>query len=605
MAKFKTLIHNGPLFPEEYQVKGFMLANEKLSSLAEEMLWNYSAKRDTDYVKIERFNKNFYSCLKPELTKEQQKLNFPNDYKKLIDDMFSENQKLKEIKNNSKPKKVSKREFKLAENDLTLLKSLKSRQEKYDQLEAEKEVKKEKYGYAILDGQKEPLGAFMIEPPGIIMTRGDSSILGMWKYRTVPEDVIINYVDKDMSKAPKAPEGHRWKEIISDTNSFQTVMYFVQIGRPEFGINPRYKRIIFAATSSIKADNDQEKFEKARKLILNWDAIEKHIMKGLLSFKDPKRMEAATIASLIKTTGIRVGNAKNANDGFADTVGVSTFKIKNIKLLDNYKIKLSFIGKDSVPYENTIQLDQFTYNDLKKIIGDRNKNELVFTKATSADVSDFLKEFMPECSPKLFRSAYGCKLISEEIHKMEVEGKLNKSMTLTKKLAAYDNANLAVAKKLNHQRALPKNFDNQMQKLDEQIEESIKKEAEIKAKAEKELKETLAQAALAKKEWSGEKLKQALQRIKERKAKIVTKVEKSKEKIEKLKEKREFKDKTKNYALGTSKSAYSTPALAVAICKKFDIPIDKIYSKSLQNKFSWAMNAPESYYDNFPKEEYK
>lgn len=332
MAKFKTLIHNGPVFPEEYQVKGFKLNNENLSALAEEMLWNYAAKRDTDYVKIDRFNKNFYKCLKPELTANQQKLNFPEDYKKLIDDMFNENQKLKEIKAANKPKKVTKKELKLAESDPKLLKSLKDRQTKYDILESEKEAKKEKYGYAILDGHKEPLGAFMIEPPGIIMTRGDSSILGMWKYRTVPEDVIINYVDKDMSKAPKAPEGHHWKDIISDTDSFQTVMYFVQIGRPEFKINPRYKRIIFAATSSVKTDKDQEKFEKARKLILNWDKMEKHIEEGIKS-NNEKRKEAALIAWLIQNFGIRVGNEKSSNDGYdMNSVGASTLKIENIKL---------------------------------------------------------------------------------------------------------------------------------------------------------------------------------------------------------------------------------------------------------------------------------
>lgn len=270
-----------------------------------------------------------------------------------------------------------------------------------------------------------------------------------------------------------------------------------------------------------------------------------------------------------------------------------------------HTIELSFIGKDSVPFLKKMEVPDYIYNSFKKIIGNRPKNELIFTKASSADVSDFLKEFMPECSPKLFRSAYGCKLISEEIHNMEKAGKITKSMSLSKKLNAYNDANLVVAKKLNHQRALPKNFDNQMEKLDNQIEESLKKEAEIKAKAEKELKEILDQVNLAKKEWSGDKLKSALGRLKERKNRVANKVGKSKEKIEQLKEKKEFKTKTANYALNTSKTAYSTPALTVAICKKFDIPIEKLYSKSLQNKFSWAMNVTESYYDNFPNEEYK
>ncbi len=601
MSKFTTLTHNGPIFPPEYEVKGFKLANEDLSPLAEEMMWHYAAKRDTDYVKIERFNKNFYSCLKPELTANQQLLEFPKDYKKLIDDMFNKNQQLKEQKANSTVKKVTKKEWKLAEEDESLKKRLEARQKKYDEADAEKAVMKEKYGFAFKDGKKEPLGSFMIEPPGIIMTRGDSSILGMWKYRTVPEDVIINYVSKDKSGVPVAPAGHNWKKVVSDNNSCQTVMYFVQVGRPEFGISPRYKRIIFAAKSDTKKEKDMLKFEKARKLVQMWPDMEKHIMKGMVS-SDAKRQEAATIASLIKTTGIRVGNEKNEADGFAATVGASTLEVGNIELIADYKVKLDFMGKDSIRFENTVQLDQLTYNALKKIIGNRSKNELVFKNASSNDVAAFLKEFMPECSPKLFRSAYGCKLISEELHKAEKGGKLTKAMPTSKKIAVYDNANLEVAKKLNHQRALPKNFDNQMERLDKQIEDAIKKEAEVKAKAEAELKKVLDQAKLAKKEWEGEKLTAALERIKERKEKITAKVEKSAEKIEKLKDKREMKDKAKNYSLTTSRTAYSTPALAVAFCKKFNIDISNIYSKSLQEKFDWAMDTPESYYDNFPRE---
>lgn len=602
MSKFTTLTHNGPIFPPEYEVKGFKLANEELSPLAEEMMWHYAAKRDTDYVKIERFNKNFYSCLKPELTANQQLLEFPKDYKKLIDDMFNKNQQLKEQKANSTVKKVTKKEWKLAEEDESLKKRLEARQKKYDEADAEKTEMKEKYGFAFKDGKKEPLGSFMIEPPGIIMTRGDSSILGMWKYRTVPEDVIINYVSKDKSGIPVAPAGHNWKKVVSDNNSCQTVMYFVQVGRPEFGISPRYKRIIFAAKSDTKKEKDMLKFEKARKLVQMWPDMEKHIMKGMVS-PDAKRQEAATIASLIKTTGIRVGNEKSANDGYdMNTVGASTLEVGNIELIADYKVKLDFIGKDSIHYENTVQLDQLTYNALKKIIGNRSKDELVFKNASSNDVASFLKEFMPECSPKLFRSAYGCKLISEELHKAEKDGKLTRAMPTSKKIAVYDNANLEVAKKLNHQRALPKNFDNQMERLNKQIEDAIKKEAEVKAKAEAELKKVLDQAKLAKKEWEGEKLTAALERIKERKEKITAKVEKSAEKIEKLKDKREMKDKAKNYALNTSRTSYSTPALAVAFCKKFDIDISNIYSKSLQEKFDWAMDTPESYYDNFPKE---
>ena len=574
--KFETLTHNGPIFPEEYEVKGFKLAGESLPPLAEEMMWHYAAKRDTDYVKIDLFNKNFYKCLKPELTDNQKKVKFPEEYTELINSMFDKNQELKEIK------KVYNKEHK-------------------DDIALEKEQMKEKYGFAELDGKRQPLGAYLIEGPGIIITRGESSIIGMWKYRTIPEDVTINYASKDMSKAPKAPDGHSWKEVISDKNSLQTVMYFVQIGRPEFGISPRYKRIIFGAASSVKCAADQKKFEKARHLVSKWDEMESYIEAGLNS-SDTKRKESALIAYLIQTTGIRVGNEKDENAGYAmNSVGASTLPAKSITLKDNNVISLSFIGKDSVPYTRDVEVKKSAYKALKEVKSGKNDDDMLFS-ATSADVAAFLKEFMPECSPKLFRSAYGCKLISEELKKAEKEGRLKKSMSQNEKLHVYDLANLEVAKKLNHQKAISKNFDTQMEKLDEQIEKAIAKEATTKAKAEADLKKILEQTSLAKKEWEGEKLTEALARIKERKDKIQARVEKAEARINDLKTKKDFKGMTANYALGTSRTNYSTPALAVAFCKKFDIDVGKIYSKTLLKKFEWALDTPVSYYDNFPEE---
>lgn len=43
-----------------------------------------------------------------------------------------------------------------------------------------------------MDGHKEKIGNFKIEPPGLFRGRGDHPKQGMLKRRTQPEDVIIN-----------------------------------------------------------------------------------------------------------------------------------------------------------------------------------------------------------------------------------------------------------------------------------------------------------------------------------------------------------------------------------------------------------------------------
>lgn len=79
--------------------------------------------------------------------------------------------------------------------------------------EQNEEIQKE-YGFCFIDGHKEKIGNFRIEPPGLFRGRGEHPKMGMLKKRVMPEDVIIN-CSKD-SAIPKAPNGHRWKKVQHD-----------------------------------------------------------------------------------------------------------------------------------------------------------------------------------------------------------------------------------------------------------------------------------------------------------------------------------------------------------------------------------------------------
>lgn len=43
-------------------------------------------------------------------------------------------------------------------------------------------------------------------------------------------------------------------------------------------------------------------------------------------------------------------------------------------------------------------------------------------------------------------------------------------------------------------------------------------------------------------------------------------------------------------ALGTSKINYLDPRITVAWCKREDVPLERIFNKTLLGKFKWAMD---------------
>lgn len=67
-------------------------------------------------------------------------------------------------------------------------------------------------------------------------------------------------------------------------------------------------------------------------------------------------------------------------------------------------------------------------------------------------------------------------------------------------------------------------------------------------------------------------------------------VERLEEQLTKLEVQATDKDENKEIALGTSKLNYLDPRISVAWCKKWNVPIEKVYNKTQRDKFRWAID---------------
>lgn len=538
----KSLTHHGVLFPAKYTHQNFL--NFNLSPLAEEMLYSYASKIETEYVKKPEFNINFYSCLKRELNKSQLSLKFPDDFKKLFDEMnkYREKHSVKNLTDAQKQERKQKSE----EN-------------------------KKKYGFAKVDGIKEPLGNFIVEPPSIFIGRGDSPYIGLWKYEVQPEDVIINYIpEKESDNPPAPPKGHKWKEVISNPNITYIARYIETIGKDEKGepIMKNPKEVRFASTSSITSASDLKKYEKADKLLENWDKVQKYIREGIDSDDNVIR-ECALIAWLIQYTSIRIGSEETENG----VVGASTLKIKNVKIEETYDsddkkivkelfgggksfiLHLNFIGKDSIQYDNSFVIPAYIASGLKKSMKGKKEDEMLFD-VNANQVNQFLGKCLEGLTAKVFRTAWAKKVMLE-IYKPNdfVKSWPDEYKVLKLKILILD-----VSLRLNHKKTTKTVLNNVLEKLNNQLIKEAEKLEELKKKL-KDIK-------------SEKSVKNMKERIKKLDWKIKT-----------LQLKIEFAEKSYGINLSTALTNYINPKVIYEICKSKNIKLDKIYNKGLMERF--------------------
>jgi DNA topoisomerase I len=143
-------------------------------------------------------------------------------------------------------------------NAVTRVESLKETGLTADEIREKKivnEEKKHKYGFAILDGRREKVGNFTVEPASIFYGRGANPNRGKIKKEILPEDVTINAT----KPYPEAPPGHKWGEIVSDKNA-------IWLAKWKDSISGDIKYVQFAAEGKFKGESDLSKYENARKL---------------------------------------------------------------------------------------------------------------------------------------------------------------------------------------------------------------------------------------------------------------------------------------------------------------------------------------------------
>eukprot|EP00461_Guttulinopsis_vulgaris_P004796 UN04798 len=235
-------------------------------------------------------------------------------------------------------------------------------------------------------------------------------------------------------------------------------------------------------------------------------------------------------------------------------------------------IELDFLGKDSIAYHNEVSIAEQPFKNLQSFCRNKSGSQDIFDTLNPSKLNDHLKELMPGLSAKVFRTYNASITLETQLN--DPNRVCDPNWTDIQKLQFYNEANRKVAILCNHQKSVSKGHGAAMTSLGEKLKEM----------------EDHRDALLNKKvdEFNGKKLPTDMEKRKQQAAKLEDRIKQQMARIA-------LKEDNKTVSLGTSKINYMDPRVTVSWCKRVQLPIEKVFNRSLLNKFPWAFETTKTW----------
>ncbi|PIK62637.1 putative DNA topoisomerase 1 [Apostichopus japonicus] len=316
-------------------------------------------------------------------------------------------------------------------------------------------------------------------------------------------------------------------------------------------------------------EKDKKKFDVARKLGKDHLHIIRKKYQQEWNSDDWDIRQRAVELYLIDKLALRVG-----------IKGCCSLRVEQIKLLKEgrkFFVKFDFLGKGSIQYQNEVQVEKRVYENIKEFMEGKEKKHLLFHRVIPSELNSYLESHMLGLTASVFRTYNASITLQNKLEELTAA-----EDSIPSKVLAFKYAVRATAVLLNHRRAVPLAFDSQMANLQDKVK--------AKMTAIKNAKKDLKSVRNEYKQSRNEKMKQLV----ERKKKTVERLE---DQLAKLKMKAKHKEDFKDVNIATTIGYYLDPLIIVAWCKKWDVPVKKVYNKSQRNKFRWAIDMAEKDYE--------
>ncbi len=575
----EQLIHNGVIVPESPRCVGLVLKVDgrevALTPKQEEMALAWARKLGTPYVKDRTFARNFMTDFCQALGLER--------VLGVEDVDFGPAQRLVQ-----------------AEREAKECLSLEQRKAQAAERKALREKLKERFGHAIVDGERVELANYITEPSGIFMGRGKHPLRGRWKEGARRQDITLN-----LSPDAPRPEGE-WAEIVWQPDS-------LWVARWRDKLSDKLKYVWLHDSAPIKQAREASKFDKVYELEDQLDTVRARIQQDLCQNGESDRWRIATACYLIDALCLRVGDEKDPDE--ADTVGATTLRPEHVTLHEDGLAEFRFLGKDSILWHKKLEVPEVVRENLAELIrtakpasnsgnGDRSHptrdEPQLFPDFSSRHVNAYLSEVLPGLTAKVFRTHHATMAVQDCLQESGVAAEDPEH----RKWEVANLANLEAAILCNHTKQEPATWDRSRKRYRERQETSRERvnkyraqvrahrEALIALRAEARQQEEEAGPESAKKVRA--RYEKKLEAARRRAAASEAQLEKAQLALGKIKVQAAIAAKKRTWNLVTSLKSYIDPRVYYEWGRavEYDV-LERYYPTALRRKFAWVRGETE------------
>ncbi|RPA81345.1 hypothetical protein BJ508DRAFT_346131 [Ascobolus immersus RN42] len=646
-VKWTTLSHNGVLFPPEYE------------PLPKHVKLYYDGKPVTLHPKAEEVAGFFGSMLNSEVNVGNPIFcaNFFDDFQTVLKETGGAKDADGKKVNIKDFKKLDfTKIFEYYEADREAKRSRSAAEKKA--AKAEKDAAEEKYLTCKLDGRTEKVGNFRVEPPGLFRGRGQHPKTGRVKQRVMPEQVTINIGKGE--KVPSPPPGHNWAKVIHDNtvtwlatwkeNINGNTKYVMLAATSSLKGMSDFKKFEKARELKKHIDRIRKDYQKdlvSKVMVDRQRATAMYFIDKLaLRAGNEKgedeadtvgccslRLEHITLSTTEEPFHVTFDFLGKDSIRYHDTVEVTEQVYKNLKIFEKRKspedqlfdrlntptlnahlrsympgltakvfrtynaswtmaqeIKLLEADKKNPLKKANVHEKILAYNEANRKVAILCNHQRTVGKAHDTQMEK-LEYKVKEKKYKQYRIKHMMLKINPKLEKdksfMADLNNLYKNV-LTEKWIEQHHKDLVEGEKVKIQ----KKFEKENEKLEADGEKPLKdSELEDRLTAADDLEKQLA------KEFKDPKKNIAVENANSTIEKCENNIAKLDESIQAIETQMIDKEANKTIALGTSKLNYIDPRITVMFCKKFELPIEKVFSKTLRDKFKWAIDSTDENWD--------